>query len=465
MQHATFEKLAQTVGDNGCLTGDDIGPRYYTDPRGEGPARPELVLRPASTQDVSDILRICDTARQPVVVQGGMTGLVNGACPQAGEIVLSMERMNRIETLDARARTMTVQSGTPLQVIQEAADARGLLFPLDLGARGSCTIGGNLATNAGGNRVIRFGMTRDLTLGIEAVLANGTIVNGLTGFIKNNTGYDLKQMFIGSEGTLGIVTRATLRLFPKPQSQIVAVCSLESFDDVTAFLAHMQSGIGADLSAFEVLWSKTYDIVGDFVPSVKLPLERGHAFYVLTEMMGSDPAADQDRFETVLGAALEAGLISDAVVSKSEAEVGSLWDVRDGMAHGINAQSPAVGFDISLEQARMADLESELTGRLARAFDAPQVLIGGHLGDGNLHLSVKSMSAADNQPYALIEDIVYGWVGENGGSISAEHGIGLYKRRHLPQSRSPEELDLMRILKQAMDPNGVLNPGRILGNY
>ena len=460
MTDILLDDLRAVLGARGLLTGDDIGPRYFTDPRGEGPAQPRAVLRPASTDEVSRVLSLCHGAGQPVAVQGGMTGLVVGAVPQHGELVISLERMSRIEAVSAENATMQVQAGVPLQQIQEAADAKDMVFPLDLGARGSATIGGNLSTNAGGNRVIRFGMTRDLTLGVEAVLADGTVVSSLNGFIKNNTGYDLKQLFIGSEGTLGLITRATLRLFPKPRTQLVAFCGAPDFAHVTELMRHVRATLGGDLSAFEVIWAKTYGAIVDHMRDVTPPLPRDHGFYVLIEMMGSTPETDHTTFETALGAALEAGMITDAVLSRSDAEVGALWDVRDNMAHAMSALQPCVGFDVSLKLADMAELEPTLEHRLSTALGPSAVYTGGHLADGNLHLVAKTLGSGP-LPRAEIQRIVYGLMGEIGGSISAEHGIGTLKRAHLPQSRDSTEIALMRTLKAALDPKGVLNPGRI----
>ena len=454
------DTLRAILGDKGFLTGADVHSGYHTDPRGKVDARPDMVLRPASTQEMSQIMAACHAASQPVVIQGGLTGLVVGAMPQHGEVVISLERMNKVEAIDAKAGTITVQAGTPLQVVQEAADAVGMVYPLDLGSRGSCSIGGNLSTNAGGNRVIRYGMTRDLTLGIEAVLADGTIINSLNGYIKNNTGYDLKQMFIGSEGTLGLITRATLRLYPKPKTQVVAFCAADSFDAVSDLMTHMRSGLGADLSAFEVIWASTYAAILSDVPGTKAPVPPGHAFYVLIEMMGSDPAGDTDKFETCLGDALERGMIVDAVLSRSNAEIDAFWNVRDGMAQAMGKQQPAVGFDISLSIPDMKTIEDELLRRLRAALGDVRLFVGGHLADGNLHLVAKAVTDAP-QPKEQIQQIVYGWVGEVGGSISAEHGIGTLKRAYLGQSRTAAELTLMRTLKQAMDPKNLLNPGRI----
>jgi FAD/FMN-containing dehydrogenase len=455
-----LENLRDFLGVKGALSGADVHARYHTDPRGMGDAKPDVVLRPASTAQLSQIMAICHAASQPVVVQGGLTGLVVGAMPQHGEIVISLERMNKIESIDPKAGTITVQAGTPLQVVQEAADAHDMVYPLDLGSRGSCTIGGNLATNAGGNRVIRYGMTRDLTLGVEAVLADGTIVNSLNGFIKNNTGYDLKQLFIGSEGTLGLITRATLRLFPKPKTQGVAFCAADSFDAVTDLMTYMRSALGVDLSAFEVIWAKTYDAILSDVVGVKAPVAVGHPFYVLIEMMGSDPAGDTEKFETALAQALEQDMIVDAVLSRSTAEINAFWDVRDGMAHAMGKQQPAVGFDISLSIADMKTIEEALLTRLQAALGDVRLYIGGHLADGNLHLVAKSLTNGP-QPKDKIQDIVYGWVGEVGGSISAEHGIGTLKRAYLGQSRNAAEMALMRMVKQAMDPKNILNPDRV----
>jgi FAD/FMN-containing dehydrogenase len=464
MQTDILSTLHGILGDKGLLTGGDVHPGYHTDPRGTGDVHPEAVLRPASTKQMSQIMQACHAVAQPVVVQGGLTGLVVGARPQHGELVISLERMNGIEAIDANAGTITVLAGTPLQRVHEAADAVNMVYPLDLGSRGSCSIGGNLSTNAGGNRVVRYGMTRDLTLGVEAVLADGTIVNSLNGYIKNNTGYDLKQLFIGSEGTLGLITRATLRLYPKPKTQVVAFCAADSFDAVTELMAHMRSGLGADLSAFEVIWSKTYDAILSDVPGVKAPVAPGHAFYVLVEMMGSDPARDTEKFETCLAVALDHEMIADAVLSRSNSEIDAFWNVRDGMAHAMGKQQPAVSFDISLSVDDMKTIETELLNRLQSALGEVRLFIGGHLADGNLHLVAKTTTDG-LQPRDEIQQIVYGFVGDVGGSISAEHGIGTLKRDYLGQSRSMAELALMRTLKQAMDPKNLLNPGRVFDIY
>jgi FAD/FMN-containing dehydrogenase len=452
--------LKHIVGDAGFLEGEAVGEKYYSDWRGQGDVRPEFILRPGNTEELSEVMKLCHAAGQSVVAQGGMTGLVAAARPTRNEIPVSFERMTGIDELDVRTGTMTVQSGTPLQVIQEHAEANGFIYPLDLGARGSCTIGGNLATNAGGNRVIRFGMTRDLVLGVEAVLADGTIVSSLNKLIKNNTGYDLKQLFIGSEGTLGLITKAVLRLAPKPESQAVAFCAVADFDAVAGFLHHMKSGLGGNLSAFEVIWQNTYQVTLDNVPGVKAPLGPEHAYYVLTETMGGDQVRDPERFEAVLGKALEDGLIVDAVISKSESEIDELWRVRDSLAEALASQQPAVGFDVSLLIDDMEFFAAEVTRRMDSKWGGSSVWIGGHLGDGNLHLGIKAGSL-DPQPKDDIDALVYGLVGELKGSVSAEHGIGTLKKKYLASSRNPAELTMMHALKQALDPKGLLGAGRI----
>ncbi|MCR9139920.1 MAG: FAD-binding oxidoreductase [Alphaproteobacteria bacterium] len=455
-----LKELEKSVGQQGFLKRGDVSPKYWSDWRGSGDCRPDFVLRPENTEELSRIMQICHRAGQRVVAQGGMTGLVAGARPQAGEVPISFERMSRVEGLDRTSGTITVQSGTPLQTVQEKAEQNGFFYPLDLGARGSCTVGGMLSTNAGGNRVIRFGMTREQVLGIEVVLADGTIVNSLNSLVKNNTGYDLKQLFIGSEGTLGLITRAVLRLEPKPLSQTVAFCGVPGFDAVVKLMRHLQSELGGGLSAFEVLWQSTYTTTVESLENLRKPISSDFPFYVLVEAMGGNDTRDRDLFEMVIGGALQRGLVADAVVSKSLAEVAELWLVRDSVAEAMALQRPAVSYDVSLAIADMEYFANEVEKRLSTDIGTAKVFIGGHLGDGNLHLVVHAVGH-DPQPAKRIDDIVYGLVGALDGSISAEHGIGLAKREYLSQSRNAAELALMRVLKHAMDPKGLLGRDRI----
>ena len=418
---------------------------------------PTAILRPRSAEEISQILKIARRAGASIVPWGGRTGLVDGAYAQ-GAIALSMERMNAIEEIDPVSGTMRVQAGCVLQTACEAAEAQGLLLPLDLGARGSATIGGNISTNAGGNRVLRWGMMRDMVLGLEAVLADGTVISAMKPLIKNNTGYDLKQLFIGSEGTLGVVTRAVLRLRPQPASQCTALLAVDDFSSLPLLLRLAEAQLGGTLSAFEVMWPAFYELVTT-APAVGRPiLPHGSNFYVLIEAMGSDEAADAERFERVLGGAMEDGLVADAVIAKSKAEVGRMWALRDDVAQMIR-NFPIFTFDISLRIADMEAYLAEVRARLLAKWPAATLVVFGHLGDGNLHLVA---GVGDSSAKHDVEEIVYGGLGSRNGSVSAEHGIGLQKRAWLSLSRSPEELAMMRTMKTALDPAGILNRGKVL---
>lgn len=457
---ALVDALKEIVGASGFLEGADIDSRNYQDMMGARAIPPALLLRPASTQQVADILKACHGAGQAIAPQGGMTGLVSAAAPMAGEVALSFERMKQIVEIDPLTATMTVEAGVQLQTIQEQADAQGLLFPLDLGARGSCTIGGNLSTNAGGNRVIRYGMTRDLVLGVEAVLADGTIIHGLNKLRKNNTGYDLKQLFIGSEGTLGIITRAVLKLSPKPSSQVVAMCGVQDFTRVTDLLMLAQASLGANLSAFEVIWQNTYQLIDAHVPHASVPLPDNYKFYVLIESMGSDADKDKNLFINLLGDADDRGLVDEVIIADSDTKIRNLWTVRDAAAEIY----PGVGYmhtyDVSLNVSDMGYFGEEVERRLRVKW--PEAILGlfGHIGDGNVHIIVHV--GPDTRNYHLqIDEIIYGLIRELHGAVSAEHGIGLMKKPFLPYSKSEAEIGLMKALKQTLDPKGILSPGRI----
>ena len=455
-----LESLKTIVGPAGYREGADIESKNYQDAMEARSIPPLLLLRPSSTEQVSEILKLCHGANQPIAPQGGMTGLVSAAAPLKGEISLSFERMKKVVEVDPFTSSMTVEAGVELQTIQEQADAHDLLFPLDLGARGSCTIGGNLSTNAGGNRVIRYGMTRDLVVGLEAVLADGTIINGLHKLRKNNTGYDLKQLFIGSEGTLGVITRAVLKLSPKPSSQVVAMCAVSTFAQVADLLVHAQAGLGANLSAFEVIWNNTYKLIDRYVPHATVPMSGQFGFYVLIESMGSHADKDSDLFLEVLSAASEAKLIEEVIVADSDSKIKNLWTVRDAAAE----ISPGVGYmhtyDVSLNVGDMGYFGEEVETRLRAEW--PDAILGlfGHIGDGNLHIVIH-VGSETRSLHLAIDEVIYGLIQELHGAVSAEHGIGLMKKQFLPYSKSEPEIALMKALKQTLDPQGVLNPGRV----
>jgi FAD/FMN-containing dehydrogenase len=451
--------LRSLLGVQGVLTGEDVASR----PRGPWTrlGEPLAVLRPASTAEVSGVLKLASAAGVPVVPWGGCTGLVDG-CLADGALALSLERMSAIERIDPVAGTMTLQAGCILQTACEAAEEYGLFLPLDLGARGSATIGGVISTNAGGNRVVRYGMTRDMVLGVEAVLADGTVIPAMRPLMKNNTGYDLKQLFIGSEGTLGVVTRAVLRLRPAPASHDTAFVGVASFDGVTRLLRRLERRLGGALSAFEVMWSEFHDLVTAPPARGRPPLAGRHPFYVLVESLGGDVEADAARFEAALNEALEAGDIADAAVARSVGERQAMWALRDDVAQ-TSRDGPIIAFDVSLPIAAMeAYVRTVRAACAARWPDLGTPWVFGHLGDGNLHVLARIPVGATAGDRHALEEIVYGPLQGVGGSISAEHGIGLAKRDWLPLSRSPEELALMARLKQALDPGGVLNPGKIV---
>ncbi|WP_427313259.1 FAD-binding oxidoreductase [Cupriavidus sp. H39] len=461
---ALLAELAAVLDPAGLQTGDAIETRFRKDwyvPL--DPLPPIAVARPRSTAEVSAVLAICNRYRQAVVPQGGLTGLAGAATPAGGELVLSLERMRGVEEIDTQAGTMTVMAGTTLQAAQDAARAADWLFPVDLGARGSCQIGGNIATNAGGNRVIRYGMMRDQVLGLEAVLADGTVVSSLNKMQKNNAGYDLRQLFIGSEGTLGVITRAVLRLAPLPGCTQTALCALRSYDDVVALLRHAQRRLSGRVSAFEAMWADFYELVTTRVPGVRAPLPAGAPFYVLLDLQGNDAGQDGAAFESMLEAAMEAGLITDAAVAASEKEAASFWKLRDAVAEFPVMWAPNAAYDVSVPIGQIGRFSESLRTAVLARWPHAELVNFGHVGDSNLHVSVYLRGATpEDFPEDEISELLYPKVREFDGSISAEHGIGTHKKPFLCYSRTPEALALMRLLKHALDAEHILCPGRVI---
>jgi FAD/FMN-containing dehydrogenase len=453
-----LRSLTDILGPEGVLTGDAVRARAvgWFD---HSPCQALAILRPASTGQVSRALAACHAAGQPVVVMGGLTGLVRGCTAGPGEIGLSLERMRRIESVDPVNRTMTLEAGVPLEVVQQEAANHGLLYPVDFGARGSAQIGATVATNAGGNSVIRYGMTRESVLGLEAVLADGTVISSMNRMIKNNTAYDLKQLFIGSEGTLGIVTRLVLRLREAPRSTQTALVGCARFPEVTQLLKHMDGALGGALSAFEVMWNEFYRLVTTPPARGTPPIGQDYPYYVLIESSGGDAARDQARFEEALAEAIESGLVADAVIAASDAQREALWALRDDIEQFVRL-GMLVGFDVSLPVTEMESYVGEALGRLEREWPAYRRFVFGHLGDGNLH--VMAAGPFSSEAKHGIERCVYEPLAARNGSVSAEHGIGLEKQPWLTLSRSEAELALMRRIKGALDPKGILNPGRVL---
>lgn len=456
---ACLAALAKVFAPTALLTGGDIPARNRQDTSYLPPQEPLAVLRPDTPEGVAAAMRICAEHGIAVVPQGGLTGLAGGAHPIAGAVLLSLERFSGIEEIDPAASTMTVRAGTPLEVIQRAADDAGFFIPLDLGARGSCQIGGNLGTNAGGNRVIRYGMAREMVLGLEYVLTDGTLITSLNKMIKNNAGYDLKQLFIGSEGTLGVITRAVLRMQPKPGCVNAALCGMDSYADVVALLGAARRGLGPMLSAFEVMWND-YWHEATVTVGVRSPVAGPHPFYVLIESQGLDEDIDGPRFQSWIETQFEAGLIADAAVSQSMGDVAAFWATRDACSEFGSRLGPHVAFDIGLPVAKMDDFTVACRTRLAERVPNAFSVYYGHIGDGNLHLVALS-KGADKQPMSDISAAVYETVRDFGGTVSAEHGIGILKKPYLGYTRSPEEIALMRRIKAALDPKGILNPGKV----
>ncbi|WP_223479014.1 FAD-binding oxidoreductase [Oricola indica] len=456
------EGLASKLGPGAVLAGADIPDRARTDWSFLPATAPFAVFRPSSTEEVALILRSCNEAGIAVTPQGGMTGLCGGARPLDGGVGLSMERMVGIDSIDSDGMTMIVRAGTPLETIQKAADDAGLFFALDLGARGSCAIGGNLSTNAGGNRVIRYGMARDLVLGLEVVLPDGTVLPMLNRMLKNNAGYDLKQLFVGAEGTLGVITRAVLRLHPKPGCVCAAMCVVTGYDKVLELLGTARRNLGPFLSAFEVMWADYWTQATERVPNAKAPVKIGEGTHVvLVEMQGLDDGIDGARFSAWLEQMFESGVIGDGAIAQNLSDMADFWGTRDAAAEFANPDviGPHISFDIGLPIRRIEEFVNRSKLALMDELGCHSVHYG-HVGDGNIHI-VAWVPGAKIQPLANASRIVYEIVGDLGGTVSAEHGIGLLKKPYLEHTRDQAQIELMRRIKRCIDPSLTLNPTKI----
>lgn len=455
-----LSRLKSDFSPGSVLMGADIPERCFSDWMSTAPRDHAFALvRPRTTKEVSRLLKLCNQHRIPVVPQGGLTGLAGGAQPVRGCVLVSLELMKAVEQVDVASSTVTVQAGATMQQVQEIALEHGLFYPLDLGGRGSCTVGGNLSTNAGGNRVLRYGMARDLLLGLEVVLADGTVLTNLNKMLKNNTGYDLKQLFVGSEGTLGVITRAVLKLSPAPASTCTALCALEGYGQVLKLLTHARTHLGPNLSAFEMMWPDFYERMTSGLPHLTKPLPDGHGAYVLIEAQGTEPGHDQTHFEQVLSDALEAEFVQDVVIAQSDSDAAKIWAVRDSSGEFRAVFWPHVGFDVSVPTGSLGHFVQDLKWRLQQQWPETASVFFGHVGDSNVHIGVKVCEGV--QPEHEVECFVYDVVRDWKGSVSAEHGIGTLKRDFLGFSRSPMEIGVMKAIKNTLDPNGILNPGKI----
>jgi FAD/FMN-containing dehydrogenase len=462
------ELIAQfraVVGDKYAVTeAADVAP-YVTEERGLFHGRSPLVLRPGSTAEVAAICRLATEHRIALVPQGGNTGLVGGQTPHNGEVVVSTRRLDKIREVDPASNTMTCESGVVLQVAQQKASEADRLFPLSLGAEGSCTIGGNLSTNAGGTAALAFGVAREMALGLEVVLADGRILNGLSKLKKDNTGYDLRNLFIGAEGTLGIITAATLRLFPKPRAVETAFVGLKSPADALRLLSISQNEAAGTLTSFELLSDIAVDFSVRHGIDIRDPLASKHPWYVLMEL--SSPRDDaRATLESILALGMEQGIVDDAAIAANLSQRNAFWKLRDEMSAAQKPEGGSIKHDISVPVAAVPVFLEEANAAVVKLIPGARPVPFGHLGDGNIHYNVSQPIGARSADFLArwheVNAVVFEIVLRMGGSISAEHGIGVLKRDELPEVKDKVAIELMRAIKSTLDPLGIMNPGKVL---
>jgi FAD/FMN-containing dehydrogenase len=464
-----IETLNAIVGAQHVLTSGDLS-AYEQDWRKRWHGKALAVVRPATTQQVAEVVKACAAAKVSIVPQGGNTGMVVGSVPDASgqQVVLSLQRMNAVRQIDAGNMTVTVEAGCILQNLQDAAEKAGFLFPLSLAAEGSCTIGGNLGTNAGGTQVLRYGNARDLCLGLEVVNAQGDIWSGLSGLRKDNTGYDLRNLMIGSEGTLGIITAATMKLYPLPVASLTAWASLPSLAHAVQLLGLAQKHLASGLTGFEVMGQFALSLVAKHFPQQRVPLWDSAPFCVVLENSDFESEAHaRERFDHLMEQALDAGVITDAVVAENLTQAKALWHIRECIPLAQAEEGLNIKHDISIPVSRIPEFVETTDALLKRAIPGVRLVNFGHLGDGNLHYNVQCPAGADGKAFLQAQEpgvnkLVFDSVLAHGGSISAEHGIGSLKRDELPHYKSAVALDMMRAVKRALDPLGIMNPGRVL---
>jgi FAD/FMN-containing dehydrogenase len=469
MTDALIDKLRSAVGDPNVLCEGDLG-AWEQDWRKRARGKARAVVRPGSAQEVAAVVRTCAEAGAPIVPQGGNTGLVGGSTPDESgkEVVLSLTRMNKVREIDTDNLTMTVDAGCVLQVLQQAAEDAGLLLPLSLAAEGSCTIGGNLATNAGGTQVLRYGNARELCLGLEVVTARGEIWDGLSGLRKDNTGYDLRDLFIGSEGTLGIITGATMKLYPQPAATLTAWAAVPSLEEAVKLLGLAHQQLGASLTGFEVMGQFALSLVAKHFTQMRVPLYQETPYCVLLENADSESELHaRTQFERLLESALEEGVVADAVVAENITQARQLWHIRESIPLAQAEEGLNIKHDISVPVSRIPAFCTETDALLQREIAGVRLVNFGHLGDGNLHYNVQAPEGGDMKAFLQaneerVNTLVYDQVHRFGGSISAEHGIGVLKAGKLPAYKSAVALEMMRAVKKALDPRNILNPGRVI---
>ncbi|MGE0828386.1 MAG: FAD-binding oxidoreductase [Hyphomonadaceae bacterium] len=462
MNASLIDRLCALLGPKGATADPDIVGPHLTEWRGRYTGTTPLLVMPASTAEVAETVRLCAEAGVSITPQGGNTGLVAAQIPN-GEILMSLKRMNRIRAVDPIDDSIVAEAGVVLASVQEAAKSVDRLFPLSLGSQGSATIGGLLSTNAGGVHVVRYGMMRDLALGLEVVLADGRIIEGLKSLRKDNTGYDLKHYFIGAEGTLGIITAASLKLFPRPRGHVVAVAAVESAEAGLQLLERAKTQTGA-LAAFEIMNRYSIELALANVPNVRDPLTQPSPFLALIEFESADEAGLDARVEALLGAALEDGIATDATLAQNEAQAQSFWFLREMLASSHRLEGSQINCDISVPVSQVPTFLKQTGAAAERLCPGVRIVAFGHAGDGNIHYSLLHPHGSDEKafPAAALSEMAHDCAHKLGGSISAEHGIGVSRKSELPRFKSSAQMAVMRSIKQALDPKGILNPRALL---
>lgn len=458
-------KLKAAVGSKGWSDDANEIASHLEEWRGKYHGRSDLLLKPANTDDVSAVLKICNESHVAIVPQGGNTGLVGGQIPFNGEVLLSLKRMNRVREVHKDNMSLIAEAGAILADVQRAAQNKGLYFPLSIASEGSCTIGGNLSTNAGGVNVLRYGNTRDLTLGIEVVLADGRVLNMLRTLRKDNTGYDLKQLFIGAEGTLGIITAGAFKLFPAPTMHATAMLAFDNVQDAVNAFTRLQADMGGQLTSFELIPRIAMELVLAHIPGVRDPFDHPHHWYALAEISMSGRINPQQPFEDAIGALL-AGIAEDAIIAQSEAQRQNMWHLRENISEAQKKEGASIKHDVSVPVHAIPALINEGCAAVAALIPGVRPVPFGHMGDGNIHFNFSVPKNGDAATYLArweeMSRIVHDLVNKHGGSISAEHGLGVLKHNEIARYKSESELDAMRMLKRTLDPNNILNPGKVL---
>lgn len=460
-----ISEVSSIVGPKGVLAGADAEPLLH-ELRGWWPGSASLVIAPSSTEEVANIVRACAKAKVAITPQGGNTGLVGGQTPQNGEILLSLRRMRKIRDVSAEGMTLTVDAGVTLAEAQEAAAKVDRLFPLSIGSEGTCQIGGVISTNAGGVNVLRYGNMRELVLGLEVVLANGEIWNGLKSLRKDNTGYDLKQLFIGGEGTLGVVTGASLKLFPRPRERVTVFAALTSPERALSMLSRAQVASGGNVTSFELMSRFSVGLVYKHIPGSRDPLDTEYPWYALIEFSSGREGALREEVEAILADAFEAGDIVDAAIAENETQANAFWHLRHAISLAMRPEGAQAKYDVSVPVASVPKFLADAGAAVEEVLSGARIIAFGHMGDGNIHYDVLQAEGGDRAAFEAVEDrieqAVYDVIDRHKGSISAEHGVGLARRDDIARRKQPAEIAMMRAVKKALDPDAIMNPGKMI---